>query len=346
MIMITVLITGCSMHSYDLITELRRNYENEDIKVVGINCAEDALLRKGVDAGYIVPRITEPDYIPTVLDICKKENVDVILPFITAELPIMADNKKFFEDEGIKVSVTSKSSLELVGEKTSLYGLFGSSMPKQSIVHTINNVDRFACLVGYPEKNICCKLPNRCGGLGFAVIDEEKGKDLTIMNKFGMNRYITLSMLKEYVQYSLDKGEKVILQEYAEGVDYSMCVLADNGKVTHALGFEADLMAYGSAMFAKISFNTKACEIAKEIVEKSGLDGNACFDFIITPDGEAVLLECNPRVNATLPFIARAGLNLPYLRCKQLLGFDILKYDIDINYDLKMSKNYESEYYI
>lgn len=50
--MIRVLITGCSMHSYDLIRALKDNYDGEEIYVVGINCDDTALLRKGVDAGY------------------------------------------------------------------------------------------------------------------------------------------------------------------------------------------------------------------------------------------------------------------------------------------------------
>ena len=40
--MIRILITGCSMHSNDLINELRNNYDNEEIYIVGINC-EDVL---------------------------------------------------------------------------------------------------------------------------------------------------------------------------------------------------------------------------------------------------------------------------------------------------------------
>ena len=35
--MIRVLITGCSMHSYDLIRALKDNYDGEEIYVVGIN---------------------------------------------------------------------------------------------------------------------------------------------------------------------------------------------------------------------------------------------------------------------------------------------------------------------
>ena len=84
------------------------------------------------------------------------------------------------------------------------------------------------------------------------------------------------------------------------------------------------------------------------MVQKIELDGNACFDFIIRDtdkrEVEPVLLECNPRLSATLPFIAKAGADLAYLRCKQLLGepFDT---DVDFQYGLKMAKYYECFYY-
>ncbi len=78
--MIGVLITGYSVHSFDLIRALRKNYDGKDFHVVAINYDENALLRDGVDTGYVVPRITEPDYLPIVLHICKKEHVNVIFP--------------------------------------------------------------------------------------------------------------------------------------------------------------------------------------------------------------------------------------------------------------------------
>jgi len=176
--MITVLITGCSLHSSDLIKEMRDNYDNEEIRVVGINCEDTALLRKGVDAGYVVPRITEPDYIPIVLDICKRENVDVILPFITAELPLMAEYKGFFEFHGVKVSVSSAESIAAVGDKVRLAEKYPELMPKQAVVSSFDDILEFAQEVGYPEKSFCCKLPNRCGGLGFCIIDEVKARTL------------------------------------------------------------------------------------------------------------------------------------------------------------------------
>lgn len=40
-------------------------------------------------------------------------------------------------------------------------------------------------------------------------------------------------------------------------------------------------------------------------------------------DGVPVLMDINPRLTATVSVIAAGGVNLPYLRIKQLLGEDL-----------------------
>lgn len=344
--MIKVLITGCSMHSNDLINVLRNNADEEEISIVGINCEDTALLRKGVDSGYIVPRIDDPDYVPTLMEICIKEKVDVILPFITAELPLAVKYKPVLEAVGTKVSVTSGESLSIVGDKVRMAERYPQLMPRQRVLggdgERIEQLRMFEKQIGFPEKRICMKLHDKCGGVGFAVIDEKRGLDLTRINKFGQNRYITNLMAEQLLQ---NTDETVILQEYEEGIDYSLCILAENGKVLHSLGFAADIMSFGSAMAARIKKNQQAEEIAELVTSETELDGNACFDFMMKKDGTVKLLEVNPRLSASLPFIAKAGLNLPYMRVKQLLGGDVRKNPEKINLNLRMSKNYESEYF-
>lgn len=59
----------------------------------------------------------------------------MILHYITAELLIMAENKSYFEDKGIKVSVSSPKAIKVVNDKVALAKLFPEYIPKQSIVH-------------------------------------------------------------------------------------------------------------------------------------------------------------------------------------------------------------------
>lgn len=72
-----VMITGCSSFSKELIECLKNNTDNVDIKIVGVDCNEHNLLRTGVDWGYVVPKITEPNYIDELIRICTKHDVKI-----------------------------------------------------------------------------------------------------------------------------------------------------------------------------------------------------------------------------------------------------------------------------
>lgn len=340
--MVTVLITGCSKHSKEIVDCLKENEDGEPVRVIATNLDDNKVLRHGTDACYILPRIDEPGYIDALLDVCIKEKVNVILPYITAELELLAAKRHVFSQSGIKVSVSSPESLRVLNDKISMKIRHGDIMPVEVEVENIDQLHE--ALRQFRKAGInqlCCKINSRCGGAGFAVIDNEKAYDISLFNRCGINRYIGLAELERVVS----RGEtKVIIQEYVTGTDYSVCVLADHGNVTHICGYAGYDMEYGAVVNGEILYNKKAYAIAERVAEAEGLDGNACFDFILTDDGSVMLLECNPRINASIGFIRKAGCNMVWLRCKNLLGMDVADH-YNIQYGLRMSKYYEAEYF-
>ena len=339
--MMTVLITGCNNHFQGIERCLHDNYENERIITIGTDCNPNHLIGTGCTKTYVVPRSDNPDYIPKMLEICKENSVDVILPFVTTELLIMAKNKDKFDAIGTKVSVSSLESIMIANDKIELYKSFPDLMPYQTVIETPEEVDAFAEKIGYPKTKFCCKIPDGCGGNGFSVIDEKLGRNIRLRNKCGVAGHITKDMLKELVA---NFDGKIILSEYITGKDYSVCVLADRGKALYKCGYIGYEMDYGCVLLGEILQNEMAYDIADRVCAELGLDGNVCFDFMVDSNGKASLLEINPRLSASLAFVAAAGLNLPYLRCKQLLGTDVRRYSPEVKYGLKMRKFYECEY--
>ena len=337
-----VLITGCGRHSKSLVESLKHNPDGERVEIIGINNNPDNILRVSVDKSIIAPSITAPDYIQWLYNLCETEKVDVVLPYITAELPIVANAQDYLEESGAKISVSSPESLRVANDKIALAEYFGDVMPRQMVVTSSEEIRHFARKIGYyKDTKLCCKLADKCGGTGFAILDEHKYLDINTFGKIGVPRYMSIEQLCEIA----DKlNVKIILQEYIPGTDYSVCVLADHGKMVYECGFAGYTMEFGAVTSGEILKNKKAYEIAERAVKFLELDGNCCFDFIIKENGDAVLLECNPRLNATLPFVEAAGAPLAYYRCKQLLGGKLPK-TLDINYGLKMVKYYESYYY-
>ena len=66
------------------------------------------------------------------------------------------------------------------------------------------------------------------------------------------------------------------------------------------------------------------------------------FDFMRDENGRAVLMDINPRITATVSVIAAGGVNLIYLRIKQLLGEELP--ECEPVYGTRLKRRY-SEYY-
>lgn len=360
-----VLITGCSKHSKEVIDCLTRNEDKRKVEVVAVDMDRRKLLQYGPRWKYVAPPITDPGYIPFLLETCKKTKTDIIIPYITAELELMAEHKEEFEKIGVKVSVASKESLEILNNKERFGEMFGLHMPGQCFTEDVKTA-KIVCEAHKNKKmKLCCKISGKCGGTGFCIVDNEKAYDISLFNKCGVNRYISDQDLYKIIE----AGNRVILQEYVEGIDYSVCVLADHGNVLAMAGYAGFDMQYGAVVNGQIITNKKAFEIVRTIVKKLKVDGNACFDFILEgvttesldnmtkeagirkmQDAPVKLLECNPRINASIGFCWHAGMNLVYLRCKQLLGElsteDIVVSNLKLQEGMRMQKYYESEYYV
>ena len=95
---------------------------------------------------------------------------------------------------------------------------------------------------------------------------------------------------------------------------------------------------------ATLSYNKEAYEIAEQVIGALGLSGNADLDFKADAEGRPVLMEINPRIAATMQIFKLGGINLPYLRIKQLLGEDLP--EIEIKYGVKMRRRYLEMFYV
>lgn len=73
------------------------------------------------DKYYIVPRIDDDNYIPTILDICKKEEIQAVTTLIDPEIMILAEHRKEFEEIGVEVLAPYKETAELCFDKFRMF---------------------------------------------------------------------------------------------------------------------------------------------------------------------------------------------------------------------------------
>lgn len=319
---LNVLITAAGNVFMPGTTACIKNNGERNIRLVGTDMSEDASILKMCDAAYQVPRGDDSRYIDVLLDICRKESIDVLLPIMSVELPSLAENRSRFEELGTKVSVSDSKALSIANNKRKLLQFLkqhGLPCAEFYTAHSAEEVKEAAALLGYPKKRVCVKATEGSGSRGFRILDETVSRfDIFLHEKptSGLIRLQEfLSVLEEAAVFP-----ELIVMEYLEGSEYSVDLLADHGKnlitcCRKSLRMENSIML--EAIIVDAPEVTELCEAAVEALE---LDGNIGFDLRERRDGTPMIMECNPRITAGVPYYALAGVNLPYLCIKKLMG--------------------------
>lgn len=319
---ITVLITAAGNVFMPGTTACLINNGERRVRLIGADMNDDPTILQMCDAYYPVPRGDDPQYIDVLLDICKKESVDVVLPIMSVELNGLAKNRAKFEAIGTKVSVSDEAALEIANDKLKLFDYMknqGLPCAEYKAVHSVEELEESAIQFGYPEKRVCVKATNGSGSRGFRILDETRSRFHMYMHEKPSACYIRLREMKEILSEA-DKFPELLVMEYLPGNEYTVDLLADRGKVLYnccrkSLGMENSIM-----LNSIVENNQQVLEICKAVTERLGLEGNIGFDLLERQDGTPFVVECNPRITAGIPVFRMAGVNLPYLNIKRLLG--------------------------
>lgn len=343
---ITVLLTASgSQFAPGIIKCLKKNGERE-IRVVGADMSNDPSNKFLVDSFYCVHSTSSPLYVDDILKICEKEHVDILLPQMSAELPVYLENLKRFEEIGTKVSMTASPNVNIANNKLRLFEFMKKNnieTPKFADAHSFAEFKSGLFELGYPYKPVVVKIPESSGARGVRVIDESKSKYEIFAHEKPTSVYVSYEDMKSILldaEKNLGKGyfPELMLMEYLPGDEYDIDLLAEDGKVLYTAGRRNPEMVMSISQTSILERNERAEMVAESLVKALNLDGNLGFDFKFDENGEAQLLEINPRIDATVSIFAAGGLNLPYLRIKQLLGETLPV--VEVKYGTRLKRLY------
>lgn len=319
---ITVLMSASSSPSMPGMIKCLRNNGERNIKVVGIDMTTDPSAKFMVDVFYQVPAASDSKFCDVVLDICKKEKVDVYFPNVSAEVEAVVSRKDEFESIGVCLSVSNMQSVAISNNKLHTYQALeksGIPVPRYYGVHEVKDFVEGMKYMDYPEKPVCIKIVNGSGSRGVRIIDANKSRYQIFAhekpNSFFTSYEDMLAVLK-----SAEKLDEMMLVECMHNPEFTVDLLAEKGKVIYEVGRENVVSLMSIAQETIVKYDELAYKVSAEVVKLLNMDGNVGFDFMRNDKGEAVLMDINPRITATVSVIAAAGVNLIYLRVKQLLG--------------------------
>jgi len=97
---------------------------NNDHTVIGIDTNRNNYGHHFCDKFYIAPSLYSDDYIDFLLELCAKENVDVLIPGHDHELLLLSKQIKLFNNKGIEVIVSPLEIIEISRDKYLWYKFF------------------------------------------------------------------------------------------------------------------------------------------------------------------------------------------------------------------------------
>ena len=337
---LTILLSAAGSPTMPGLIRCFRNNGERSIRIVGMDMSDDPTARYFVDEFYQVPVATDPNYSNAVLDICERESIDVYFPNISAEVSAVSKRLRDFERIGTKVSISNTDSVDIANNKLKTYKVLekaGIPVPEFYEVRSVQDFIQFCLKLGYPSKAVCLKIVESSGSRGVRIIDCHKSRyEIFAHNK--PNSFYTsyedmISILKEAHQF-----DEMMLIPFFPGNEYTVDLLAENGRVLYEVGRENIVSLMSIAQISVLSPNDEAYQICKDIVALLHMTGNVGFDFLKDENNRPVLMDINPRITATVSVIAAGGVNLPYLRVKQLLSEKLP--DVKPEYGVMLKRRY------
>ena len=169
---VTIMVTASGAPgTAALLRALRENGERE-VRLVGTDMSERSIGRHLCDAFHIVPAGSDPGFADAVLELCRIEGAEAVLPQSSFDLLGLAEAKERFE--GIAVLVSSPEAIHRSNDKAETYALLhriGVRAPEFRRVNGAREVAAAAEELGYPGQPVCFKPVFGSGSRGFRVLD-------------------------------------------------------------------------------------------------------------------------------------------------------------------------------
>ena len=344
---VTVLVTCAGgVISPSQIGSLRDNPDGRPIRVVATDAAVPCVAQYLADKFYQVPFGSSPDYVERLLDICKRESVEVVFPASHEEALVLAKNRELFEDVGTVIAVSKFPVLELACNKKLAYQKLKDAGLPCADFYTVKSFGAFeeaASKLGIDSRMVVMKTLVSRGGRGTRILTKESIVGLLLNEKPGFleQNYGVVSQMLQGVDDA--HFPELVLMEYLPGKIVSVDFLAKAGK---ALIVVPKIRVFGNAsqtLVGRVHRDVGVEESIAKISEAFGFDYNINIEMAYSSEGVALPFDFNPRIAASVAFCSAAGANLIYYALKMALGEEVPKVEVKDNV---MMLRYFKELYV
>lgn len=317
-------------HSENIVMSCELNY-GKDINIlltsVGrrgylVNYFKEALKGKGkvhvtnntdispafcyADYSEVSPSIYENGYIEFLKSYCIDNNIKCIISLFDIDLPVLAKNKKVFEEIGTKVIVSDESVINICNDKWLTYKYLKEN--NYNVPRTYKSIDLAIKAIELGKISYPVIIKPRWGMGSISVYIADNQEELEVFYNKVRN-----SITETYLKYESEEklNESILIQEKLIGKEYGLDIINDlNGNYQNTIVKEKYAMRSGETDCAITVKSEKlkslGYKLSKQLKHISNLDTDV---FIV--DGQPYILEMNARFGGGYPFSHLAGVDLP-----------------------------------
>lgn len=318
---LTILFTSCGHEAFEGALDSMRTNGERNIRVIGADANQTSHGLYMSDAAYLVPRDTDPRYIPAIIDICKKEKVDVIYPLASGGQSVFYGHESAF---GIPILVQPREGLEIADNKFLLCKFaekHNIDAPQVFEVKTWDDVQNAASALGFPEKPFVLKRHKSSGAKGLKIIYDTLDPMERFMSR--ENQRISMEELRFHL-LKLSEWPQMHVAEYLPGNEYSVDVLCKEGKIYATVVRKRYSAIGGSSKVAEVVDEEDLSNCSTKLAQALKLTYIVNLQWRRDAKGTPKIMEINPRIPATIHQTIKAGVNMPYMAVKLALGEEII----------------------
>lgn len=254
-------------------------------KVIATDMSNLAPAIYEADKYYIVPKMTDPEYLNVILGICEKEKITGVLSLIDPELSLLAENREKFEALGTTVVGSSYALCEMSLDKFQMFNWLqthGYRCAKSYMDKEVFFADVDAGLITYP---VFVKPARGSASISISKVYDRETVELLFAHEDGL-------MIQEFLD-----GQEIGADVYIDMVSHEVVSIFTKKKLKMRAG-ETD---------KAVSFqDEKLFALIEQFVKEAGYSGQIDID-IFDVSGEYYISEVNPRFGGGYPHAFESG---------------------------------------
>lgn len=288
-----------------------RESDNFSPRIIGLayENLEPAIYMEGVaDKTYQVPYPSEGSdvLVKRILDIHRKDPIDVLIPNFDAELYAFMRAGKTLEQAGIHTFLPTleqfeerhKANLPEFGEK------YGLSVPFSKSITRLDDIETLKKDFDYP---------------------------LMVKGKFydAFLAYNEEQVRMNYNKISAKWGLPIIIQEFIKGTEVNVVALGDGkGNTIGAVPMRKQYITDKGKAWSGITLDDpKLLDLTYKIIRATNWRGGMELEIVKSSKNELYIIEINPRIPAWVYLAVGAGQNLPEALVKLALGLEVQPFE-------------------